>query len=317
MRVIPTGCPSGPAIPSCCPLPHLSLLHRLLPATRPQCSHSRPEAQHSRSMDVHRLTNLTRSSLCAPAFPSCSFVCPPVCCTCVLHISNTCSPSQGEHSWHFLPCPSITSHRCAIPPPPAAAAQIDYLQPVPKANVVTAAQKLNTAASWMFNAQPSQAPKLGLANCAWILDDTAAAGAIACAGGGSQKVATLLGLRPVAAVAAAGRRLQQEEAAAVAAAGRRLQEQAAAVAAAGRRLQQQEAAAGRLQQQEEPTADAASDRQLQQAGSKRHLLVPANPALRVRILADGKLRKEVRGIAGQAQILDLSTTATDVQVSWG
>jgi hypothetical protein len=140
--------------------------------------------------------------------------------------------------------------------------QIDYLQSTPRANVVTAAQRLNQAIAWMYTAQAAQAPRLGLGNCVWVMDDATAAGGIACVSAANQRVASVLGLPANAAVASAGRRLQQA------------------------------------------------------AAAKRSILVPANPALRLRIFAAGKLRKEVRGTAGQAQLLDLSTTATDLQVSW-
>lgn len=141
--------------------------------------------------------------------------------------------------------------------------QIDYLQAMPKNNVVTAAQKLNAAIAWMYTAQAVNAPKLGLGNCVWVMDDTAAAGGLACAAGGAVKVPTLLGLP---------------------------------AASGGRRLQQQQ-----------PAQEAGSN-------SKRQILVPANPALTLRILGDGKLRREVKGVANQAQLLDLALAATDVQV---
>lgn len=144
--------------------------------------------------------------------------------------------------------------------------QIDYLQAVPKTNVVSAAQKLNQAITWMYTVKAAQAPRLGLGNCVWLLDDNAAAGGIACVSAANQRVASVLGLPATAAVAAAGRRLQQQEAAG--------------------------------------------------GSSTRKIFVPANPALTLRIFADGKLRKEVKGTAGQAQLLDLSVTATDLQVSW-
>jgi hypothetical protein len=164
-----------------------------------------------------------------------------------------------------------------VPTPKRIPVQIDYLQAVPKSNVVTAAQKVNAAMAWMFVNQPTVAPKLGLGNCAWVLDDTAAAGGLACVAPGTQKVSTLLGLPEGGA---------------------------SNPSSSGRRLQQQ-------QQVQEVLNQAASG-----GSSKRLVLMPANPALVVRVFADGKMRRELKGTAGQVQLFDLSTTATDLQVSW-
>lgn len=172
--------------------------------------------------------------------------------------------TPGSTHIGFFPTSRTLLLHCAVVWPPERQ-QIDYLQPTPRANVVTAAQKLNQAIAWMYTAQAAQAPRLGLGNCVWVMDDATATGGIACVSAANQRVASVLGLPANAVVAAAGRRLQQ--------------------------------AAG-------PGA------------AKRSILVPANPALRLRIFAAGKLRKEVKGTAGQAQLLDLSTTATDLQVSW-
>lgn len=158
----------------------------------------------------------------------------------------------------------VHSHVCVHPCLPTP--QIDYLQAAPKANVVTAARKLNAAIAWMYTAQPAAAPKLGLANCVWVLDDTAASGGLACVQDRSVKIQSLLGV-PAASAAANGRR--------------------------------------RLQQ----AAPAA-------AGSKRYILVPANPALTLRLGVGGKMGREVKGIAGKPQLLDLSLSATDLQVAW-
>jgi hypothetical protein len=139
---------------------------------------------------------------------------------------------------------------------------------------VAAARRVNEALAWMFTARPAQAAQQGLANCAWLLDDGAAAGGLACVHHGRLRVAAALGLPQAQAAAAA-----------------------AASAAAGRRA---------LQQQ-----------QPQQAGPGRRVLLPANPALLLRVFGRaGEVRREVRGSAGQAQLLDLSAAAQDVQLLW-
>jgi hypothetical protein len=63
-----------------------------------------------------------------------------------------------QSSWYSTHCvllpafPSCCFSRCFVCQP--SLAQIDYLQPIPKANVVTAAQKLITAAAWMYTVEP-------------------------------------------------------------------------------------------------------------------------------------------------------------------
>jgi hypothetical protein len=52
------------------------------------------------------------------------------------------------------------------------------------------------------------------------------------------------------------------------------------------------------------------------AASTRHVLLPANPALLLRVFVGGQLRREVKGVAGQAQLLDLSTSAQELQLLW-
>jgi hypothetical protein len=128
--------------------------------------------------------------------------------------------------------------------------------------------------AWMYVNQPTVAPKLGLGNCAWVLDDTAAAGGLACVASGPQQVSNLLGL-PAGGASTGGRRLQQQQ---------------------------------QPQEQQNQGANGGA--------SKRLVLVPANPALVVRVFADGKVRRELKGTAGQVQLFDLSSTATDLQVSW-
>lgn len=143
--------------------------------------------------------------------------------------------------------------------------QVDFLRA--GSGVVAASRQLNEAAAALVASHPGAAQQLGLASCAWVLDDAATAGGLVCTQHGRVGVAQLLG-QPTPVQTAA--------------------------APSGRRLLQAEAGA---------------------AGG-RHVLLPANPALSLRVYADGKLRREVKGLAAQAQLLDLSGSAQELQLSW-
>lgn len=165
--------------------------------------------------------------------------------------------------------------------------QVDYLQHDPLqdspaaaagqqrssgGNVVAAARQLNEAVAALVSTQPGAAGQLGLANCAWVLDDAAAAGGLVCVHQGRRSVPELLGQPASVQVAAAG--------------GRRRRQLLAGQDEAG-------------------------------ASTSRHVLLPANPALLLRIFGDdGKLRREVRGTPAQAQMLDLSMAAQELQLLW-
>jgi hypothetical protein len=85
--------------------------------------------------------------------------------------------------------------------------QVDQIQ-VPAVTagkgIVNAAERLNKAISWLYLMKPKMAPRVGLGNCVWVLDDSVYSGALICVHHGKAAIASLL---EVAAGAAAGRKL--------------------------------------------------------------------------------------------------------------
>lgn len=156
-----------------------------------------------------------------------------------------------------------------------------------------AAERLNRGFAWMYTMRGAEAAGQGLGNCVWVLDDAAKAGGLVCVHHGQTRFNTLLGLASNATNSSSGR--NSSSSMQLLRNGRRLAGAAAATAAGAVTA---------------ATASSTTGR------SSRWVLVPANGKLQLQLFLDGKVKRQVVGVAGKLTWVDVGDTADALQVQW-